>query len=150
MPPVPEPPSYTGSCIGSAPQPAFRVRPGAVALVVDDEPSCASIFSKVLERGGFTVIQAGSTGEALNAARSAAEIALMVVDVVLGSRDGVQVAGEIARLHPTARCLFVSGTPVPGLIHQGIGTSTLFEGRFLAKPFTAHEFFNKVAEILGR
>lgn len=81
---------------------------------------------------GHEVIEAADQAEAL-AAVAAAEVDVALVDLFLGSDDGVVVATRLRDLRPQLRVLFMSG--------QGevVGeTPALPDGnsRFLEKPFT--------------
>jgi DNA-binding NtrC family response regulator len=69
-------------------------------LVVDDEDAIVTILSAFLNDRGYEVISAGSGDEALELVRSDPEIGVVLMDVIMPGRSGLDVLREIMQRHP--------------------------------------------------
>jgi len=120
---------------------------GETILVVEDETSVLHLARRVLEKLGYVVLTAASPAEAVNMVREhAGEIHLLMTDVVLPEMSGRDLAGEIAKIRPDIRTLFMSGYTANVIAHQEV----LDEGvHFMGKPFTPDSLGRKVREALG-
>ena len=126
------------------PAPQSSLRHGTeVVLLVEDEPSVRARARTGLERAGYTVHAVGSAEEAL--ALGAADVDLLVTDVVLPGTDGCRLATELTAGWPGLKVLYMSG-------HTGdtfLGRKGLKAGEaFLGKPFTPRELAQKVRDVL--
>lgn len=113
-------------------------------LVVEDERDLAATCQRLLNRHGWDVVIAGSTGEAFTVLARPPRPVLAIVDRQLPDGDGVEV------LHAA----LVVGTPV--IIITGYASAAsrrlaLDEGAaaFLAKPFSTHDLLQMVRAIAG-
>jgi CheY-like chemotaxis protein len=61
-------------------------------LLVEDEDAVRELIRKSLERHGFSVIAAGSSGAALGLIETAGPIDLMVTDVLMPEIGGIALA----------------------------------------------------------
>jgi CheY-like chemotaxis protein len=83
---------------------------GEVILLVEDEPELLSLGARFLEELGYRVIPAGDGAAALEAARQAPRIDLLLTDIVMsGGISGRQLAKELRTARPTVPVLFMSG-----------------------------------------
>ena len=115
-------------------------------LFVEDEEMVREILADELEEFGLTVIQAGDFDHALEAARnSKKEIDLIVTDVVLKGRDGIETAAAVREVYPQAGVLYMSGYSEDHVEMR----STIKGGEFIQKPFTINELAPKIQEMLG-
>jgi PAS domain S-box-containing protein len=81
---------------------------GAV-LIVEDEDTLRHPVSKVLRREGFTVIEASDGRTGLDRFRaSAAEIAVVLLDVTLPGLSGREVLSELRRIQPNVNVIVTS------------------------------------------
>ena len=77
-------------------------------LLVDDEEQLRSILRIVLESAGHTVQEAGDGKEALESyVRHPAE--LMVTDIVMPNKEGIETILEFRRNHPGLKIIAMSG-----------------------------------------
>jgi len=83
---------------------------GATVLLVEDDPEGRGLFSRFLERAGYTVIEASDGRDALETfdARSA-DIDLVITDVVMPNVSGPALTSAIRARRPDVKVLFVSG-----------------------------------------
>lgn len=68
-------------------------------LIVDDEPVLQDVLSTLLRREGFQVVQALSAGDALQKVEEQ-EIDLVLLDLMLPDRSGMEVLKELKRRDP--------------------------------------------------
>jgi PAS domain S-box-containing protein len=117
-------------------------------LLVEDEPAILQMIKRILEREGYSVVAAGTPGEAIRLARElAGDIHLLVTDVVMPEMNGRDLAKNILTLYPRLRVLFMSGYTTNVIAHHGV----IDEGvNFIEKPFTKGVFTHKVREVLNR
>jgi two-component system cell cycle sensor histidine kinase/response regulator CckA len=104
-----------------------------VVLVVDDEEPIRRVARRVLEAGGYEVLDASNGFEALELLDKGAAIDLLMADLHMPQLDGGEMARRFRASNPDLKVLYVSGY-----------TDELFENRqllwdgeaFLDKPFS--------------
>src|SRR5688572_1993939 len=77
-------------------------------LVIDDEPALREILSRVLTDAGHRVIGAGNGKEASRALLTGA-FDVVVTDVIMPEKDGMQVISEVRKKFPQVRIIAMSG-----------------------------------------
>jgi two-component system cell cycle sensor histidine kinase/response regulator CckA len=115
-------------------------------LVVEDEVSIRTLARKVLESGGYRVVEAKSGPEALERVRGSGDpIHLLVTDLVMPEMAGTELASRLLESRPELRVLYMSGYSDDAVVRHG-----LLEHRhhFLPKPFTPQVLLRKVREVL--
>jgi DNA-binding response OmpR family regulator len=112
---------------------------GARVLVVDDDAAVAALAATIAADAGHTVTVAGSVEEAL-ALAGAQRFDVVVTDVVLGARDGLDLAEALSAIQPAIRFVFMSGYGTLGVRSP--------EDPVLMKPFHPHELRDRVAAAL--
>jgi ABC-type branched-subunit amino acid transport system substrate-binding protein/CheY-like chemotaxis protein len=116
-------------------------------LVVEDEPTILDITRMMLlERQGYTVLAAGTPGEALARAEThQGKIHLVLTDVIMPEMNGRELGRRVQALYPDIQCLYMSGYTADVIAHQGV----LDQGtRFIQKPFSMRDLAVLVREIL--
>ncbi|WP_425395588.1 PAS domain S-box protein [Aeoliella sp.] len=115
-------------------------------LLVEDEESVRLLIRRILEQGGYTVMEASNGREALKIMEEYRDaIDLVVSDVVMPHLGGRQLAERIAAVRPDCKILFASGYTDDEMIRQGIQSHS-FE--FIRKPLTPDALLAKVREML--
>ena len=114
-------------------------------LVVEDEIEIARIVRDYLRNAGFEVIVVGDGGSAVASLRSA-KPDLLVLDLGLPGRDGLDVAREIRRW---------SDTPIVMLTARGDETDRIVglelgADDYVVKPFSPKELVARVRAVLRR
>jgi len=115
-------------------------------LLVEDEPAILDMTTEMLEKMGYTVMAAGTPGEAINLAQEyVGELNLLLTDVVMPEMNGRNLAKTLLSLYPNIMRLFMSGYTANVIAHHGV----LEEGlNFIQKPFSMEELGAKVREAL--
>jgi nitrogen-specific signal transduction histidine kinase/CheY-like chemotaxis protein len=142
-------PSVGEAPVASEGPPADRQAPagGEVVLVVEDQAEIRSVVRQILERSGYTVLEAGQGIEALAVSdRHAGPIHLLVTDMIMPHMSGRELADQLARLRPALRILFLSGYTDDAVLRDGVLESG---SAFLQKPFTPQALLQRVRELLN-
>src|ERR1044072_6579804 len=93
---------------------------GERVLVVEDDDAVRRLVVEVLRGAGYAVEEAADGDDALGLAGSlAGSLDLLLCDVVLPDKSGVEVAQQIAELRPNVRTLFMSGHAPRAIARQG-------------------------------
>jgi len=115
-------------------------------LLAEDDPMLRPLAKSLLEKLGYTVIDAENTATALEAAANhAGPIHLLVADVVMPGASGRELARQLEKTRPQTKVLYVSGYTDDAIVHHGMLEPGL---NFLQKPFTPAALARKVREVL--
>lgn len=115
-------------------------------LLVEDDPLVRRLISATLQASGYTVLEASDGAEALDVARTASLIHLLLTDVVMPTVNGVEVARAIAESRPIVRVIMMSGYAEDVLASYGLAAS---DAVLLHKPFTEDRLLSVVRNALG-
>jgi CheY-like chemotaxis protein len=133
-----------------APRPAedLAVRGGSeTILLADDEAPVRSLARIILERAGYTVVEASSPSEAEQRSQSMTSIDLLLTDVIMPGGTGPELFRSLSPKRPAMRVLFMSGYAEQDLFDRA---NVAHDGVFLAKPFSREELIGRVRETLDR
>ncbi len=116
-------------------------------LLVEDEAGVRNACRRILERAGFSVIEARDGTEALALAHvDALPIDLLLTDVVMpGGMSGREVAENLEQLRPGVPVLFMSGYNANAIATRGVLEPGI---NVVEKPFTSTDLLSKVRELL--
>jgi CheY-like chemotaxis protein/two-component sensor histidine kinase len=130
-----------------APAPATPIEPGrATVLLVDDEAAVREMTGRMLTSAGYQVVSAGDAAEAMSILVSGDTcIDLVLSDVVMPGRSGVDLAHDVTRWRPGLPVLLMSGF-VGESAHAGIMADLPFP--LLAKPTPRAALLEAVADLL--
>jgi CheY-like chemotaxis protein len=119
---------------------------GECVLLVEDEAAILRLTRKILENAGYKVLTADTPSRALVlAGEHAAEIVLLLTDVVMPEMNGKDLANQLKTIIPQLKCLFMSGYTASVIAGRGV----LDEGtHFIQKPFSAEGLAVKVREAI--
>ena len=118
----------------------------ATILLVDDESEVLAVATEMLEEFGYRVLGASSVAAAISLAKQKIErIDLLVTDVMMPDMSGPEMAGEITRIRPGIKVLYLSGRVGHTVVRGG---ATVAGAAILHKPFTTTELARKVQEVL--
>ena len=115
-------------------------------LLTEDAPALRAAARQILERYGYTVLEAPSSKEALTLASSRpGPIHLLLTDVVMPGMSGRELAERFTAQRPEVKVLYMSGYTDDAVVRHGVlrpGTA------YLQKPFTPETLGRKVREAL--
>jgi CheY-like chemotaxis protein len=142
-------PECQGATLASPPPPpAIEPAPNGheTVLLVEDEASVRTFARYVLQRDGYTVLEAAEGAAAVElAVAHQGTIHVLVTDVVMPGTDGRRLADRIVALIPGIKVLFLSGYADAAVVRHGILSSEL---AFLQKPFSPPALLRKVRSLL--
>jgi PAS domain S-box-containing protein len=117
-------------------------------LVVEDETANLKLIRGILEKWGYTVLEAGSPGEAIRVARNhTGEINLVVTDIIMPEMNGLDLAKSLRSFYPHIKRLFMSGYPADVIAKHGMLEE---EMNFIQKPFSLKNLAEKIRQTLER
>jgi two-component system, cell cycle sensor histidine kinase and response regulator CckA len=119
---------------------------GETVLLVEDNPEVRAIIGEILRGDRYRVLEAADSQEGLQRFSGHAEqINLLLVDVIMPGKGGLELYREIRTLDPGVRVLFMSGYPEQQVRAQGVLASDL---AFISKPWAPAELLNRVRGVL--
>jgi signal transduction histidine kinase len=118
---------------------------GEHILVIEDEELIVAWTSKTLRRAGYEVMVAKGGHEAIEVARDAPQIDLVISDMVVPDMNGPAIVERIRERFPGVRVLFSSGYSDLTL-PEGIARPEA--DVFLPKPYTRGELLGRVRAVL--
>jgi PAS domain S-box-containing protein len=115
-------------------------------LIAEDAPAVRAAMRQILERHGYTVIDAPSGRIALAAAsKHPGSIDLLITDVVMPEMGGRELAEQFALVRPNAKVLYVSGYTNDAVTwQQGFAVGSAF----IQKPFAPDALARKIRDLL--
>jgi two-component system cell cycle sensor histidine kinase/response regulator CckA len=132
----------------AARKPAADMTGQGTILLVGDEDPVRAVNARALTARGYTVLEAASGIEALQVIEERGEpVDLVVSDVVMPEMDGPTLLGELRKLYPDLKVIFVSGYA------EDAFRKNLPEGEefnFLPKPFSLRQLVEIVKQVMGR
>lgn len=123
----------------------FTKGQGETILVVDDEAFIVETARETLEFAGYRVLSAVGGADALSTYQQrAAEIDLVLLDMMMPGIDGFAVKTGLRSISPNIRIIASSGLRRPGYVGAKMQD---FDG-FLAKPYSAELLLETVRTVL--
>jgi len=117
-------------------------------LTIDDEATIREMTALMLERAGYNALGAASADEGLSM-MSANKIDLVLVDVVLPGKNGLELALDLNQKWPAPPIILMSGR-----VSTAADSIKNFTGHFgikgsIAKPFTLEQLVRLVNGTLA-
>jgi DNA-binding response OmpR family regulator len=113
--------------------------PLQTVLVVDDDASIRLLCRLNLELDGWRVVEAGTLQEA-RAELEGDDVHVIVLDVHVGSGNGIEFMHEVRREHPRLKVALLTGSEQVA----GSGSDAV-----IPKPFTIEQLTSTVANLAG-
>jgi signal transduction histidine kinase len=125
---------------------AEAARSGTETILLAEDATAVRVAARqILERFGYTVIEAANGTDALSTAQTGTAIDLLLTDVVMPEMSGRELVDRFAKLRPKTKVLFMSGYTDDAIVRHGVlrpGTA------YLEKPFSPDALARKVREVL--
>jgi two-component system KDP operon response regulator KdpE len=112
-------------------------------LIVDDEPQIRTLLKATLGRSGYSIVEAASAREALNA-KAIDKPDLILLDLGLPDRDGLELVG-LLRTDPRAALIVISARDQT---EQKVAALDLGADDYVTKPFDTEELLARVRASL--
>ena len=115
-------------------------------LLVEDESDVRALAREVLERQGYTVLEASDGVQAVAVfEKEGKRIDLILTDVVMPRMSGREMVDRVRATRPDLRVLYMSGYTGDAIVRHGVLDASLL---LLGKPFTPVALIAKVREVL--
>ncbi len=129
-------------------KPEVKVYSGiGTILVVEDEELVMTVYTQMLQKLGYDIIEAKTGSEAINIIKQQKRnISLVLLDIGLQDMSGGNVFSMIRKINPEQKVVICSGYSIDGPVQK-----ILDEGAngFIQKPFSIAKLSEKVKEILS-
>jgi DNA-binding response OmpR family regulator len=119
----------------------------ACVLVIDDEVLVRETLGNILRRAKYEVITAKNGAEGLAAFRQR-PIDLVITDIIMPEKEGIETIIELRRLMPSLPIIAISGGGRTDQIDFLAISKKLGANQALAKPFMAEQLLAAVAACL--
>lgn len=111
-----------------------------LVVVADDDDAIRLLCRVNLELEGYRVAEAANSHELVSVAEEE-DVALVLLDVHLGSEDGIEVARRLRERHPEIAIAFLSGSVDFGARAAAVSDAAI------RKPFTLEQFTETVHRL---
>jgi CheY-like chemotaxis protein len=116
-----------------------------LVFIVDDEAPIRQMERRILEKGGYRVLEASGAADALAALNDGKPIDVLIADLDMPDVGGEEMVRQIRIARPDQKVLYVTAH-IDRLLDV---RQTLWEGEaFLDKPFTAQGLLEAVSLLL--
>lgn len=121
----------------------------AKILIIDDNGEFRTVFKEMLERSGYTVVEASNGEEGIKRYKEN-PVDLVITDIVMPGKEGLETMLELRRYNPGVKIIAISGGGF-----EGPGTylesAALLGGalRTFAKPFHMEKMLSAIKEVLS-
>jgi PAS domain S-box-containing protein len=125
---------------------AGAARGTETVLLVEDSAAVRAVTRQLLERQGYTVLEAPDPRMAIAIASShRGTIHLLLTDIVMPGMSGRALAEQLSKARPKMKVLYTSGYTDDTILRQGVIDGS---AAFLQKPFTPEMLLRKVRSAL--
>lgn len=118
-------------------------------LIADDDPAVRSAMGRLLSRAGYDIAEAAD-GDAALAAVDARLPDLVILDMLMPGRDGIETLLELRNHHHDLPIVVASGGDRKGWRGALDDAIALGATAAVGKPFEAAELLDTVKTCLGR
>jgi len=130
----------------AAPSLTASARGQETILLVEDAEGLRVLVREILERKGYTVLEAAQGADAVRLSSAyPGAIDLILTDVVMPGMSGRELCARLTPRHPGVRVIYMSGYPDDAIGRHGVPDPAT---AYVQKPFTAEALERKVREVL--
>ncbi|MCI5106942.1 MAG: ATP-binding protein [Pseudomonadales bacterium] len=122
-------------------------QPGSgTILLTEDNEMVRTVTRELLKQGGYEVIEAGSSEQAIKQfEKHQGEICLVILDVIMPHMQGPRLSARLRELRPELPVLFITGQAKEGLDLDNLPEA---HSGFIQKPFQQSELLAAVESLL--
>jgi len=118
----------------------------ASILLVDDDELFRGAVCRVLRAAHHAVEEAVDGAHALRIIKAETP-EILITDIFMPNRDGIELIGAVRQAHPTVRIMAVSGRRHLGAVDLLELAARLGAHATLAKPFNTEQLLEKLVEL---
>lgn len=115
-------------------------------LLIEDMPSLQMVYENVLRAAGHEVATVGTAEEGLFAFRLHKPL-VVLLDLMLPDRDGIDLMADMLRLNPEVAIIVITAN---GSINRAVEAMRAGAFEFLVKPFDEGRFLHAIDNALAR
>lgn len=115
-------------------------------LLVDDAAFMRMMIKDTLTKNGYTSIFEAADGEIATQVYSAEKPDLVIMDITMPNKTGIEALKEIKASDPSAKIVMCSAMGQEAMVVEAIKLGAL---DFIVKPFKADRILQTVTKILG-
>lgn len=115
-------------------------------VIADDDRDLTELLRRMLEIEGYSVVTAND-GQAAIEAHKREKPDMLILDVNMPVKDGIQVCGEIRRQDKTVLILMLTGQKTQTNTVVGLGAGA--DG-YVTKPFGSRELLARIKSLFRR
>ena len=120
----------------------------AKILIVDDEPLVCEMLDVLLSGAGHEITTAPNGAKAM-AALEAASVDLVILDIVMPEKDGLETIMELRETNPDLKVIAISGGPRIGTVDFLAAAKTFGAYAIFYKPLDNDELLAAVDKCLA-
>lgn len=117
-------------------------------LIIDDEPQIRSMIRLVLERAGYSVMEAADGVEGIRRFHEN-PVNLIITDLIMPNKDGIGMIIELKKEFPDVKIIAMSGGGLNRPEGYLRGAQKLGAACTLSKPINRQELLRVVKDTLG-
>jgi len=110
-------------------------------MVVDDDPFMRKMLRELLETEGHEVVAEAASGDEAVTAYREFQPDIVIMDIVLPNKNGIEVTGLILSLDKSARIIIISALKDIPLIRAAFASGAI---DYIHKPFTPAKMLEAV------
>jgi DNA-binding response OmpR family regulator len=114
-------------------------------LIIDDDPQLRRYLGALLRRLKYEVLEAEEGEQGMKLLKSDPSD-LVITDIVMPGKEGVETIREIRKIHPGVKIIAISGSGTGGDLYLPVAKK-LGADVTLAKPFSAEQLIEAVRSL---
>ncbi|MDD4565415.1 MAG: response regulator [Eubacteriales bacterium] len=115
-------------------------------LIVDDAAFMRMMIKDNLKKAGYSDFQEAGDGEEAMAKYMEGKPDLVLLDITMPVKDGIQALQSIKQVNPQAKVIMCSAMGQEGMVVEAIKLGAL---DFIVKPFKPERLIQAVRNVLG-
>ena len=116
-------------------------------LVVEDDVQVRKMVCKVLNNQGYDLAEAANGKEVFKILRNKVNIKIVVADIIMPEKDGLETIQELKRDYPDIKILAISGGGKISAQNYLILAQKVGADLILKKPFDKQELLDAVKKL---
>lgn len=122
------------------------IESAATVLLVEDEAFVREVTREILHAAGYRVLESRNAADAKRAVEPhAAEVHILLTDVVLPDQNGIDLATELMSVCPRLKVVFISGYCENAVTKSGLSRRGVF---YLRKPYSTSALMEMIQQML--